>query len=163
MEEILEQNHPKTGEVVIVNAKSDIERKFLHMWAESNGYNHTRFKTDLFEPTTMSRTNCKGKDEDCLCPSPWRYDIYSCDEYEEPFTEIVNTFNAVMIGQILPKLSKFETGKKSKIYTSDNDYSLVNKMPVREIIKMSLIDFPSTIIINSKIYSRHQDKNKIEK
>ncbi|AGC01570.1 hypothetical protein H012_gp896 [Acanthamoeba polyphaga moumouvirus] len=164
MEKILEINRPKVGEVIIVNAKSNFERKILHMWAELNEYNHTRFKTDLFESTTMSRTNCKckNKSRDCLCPFPWKYDIYNDDEYEEPYTERVNTFNAVMIGNVLPKLSKLETGKKSKPPINDNDQYLINKIPIREVIKMNLDKFTPTIVLNGKSYSRNQDKNKYD-
>ncbi|AVL94450.1 hypothetical protein ma63 [Moumouvirus australiensis] len=132
MDKLLELNYPQINEVIIVNAKSSFERKNLHVWAKSNGFNHTRFKTDLFGPTKMSRTNCKSKSEDCLCPSPWKYDIYNCDEHEEPFTETINTFNAVMIGNKLPKLSKLEVGKKSKTpYNENDDKYSINKLPIR--------------------------------
>ena len=156
---VLESNRPKSGQVLVVNAKSNTERRAFHIWARKNGLKHSKFKTSIFDPTEMYRTNCGEKNCDCLCPSPWIYTINSTREYEEPFTEYVNTFNAVIIGPVLPALSKMEIGKREKPWHgSIDDEDLVDAIPVRKIVIMNVEDFAPEIFIGGKTYSRHQNK-----
>jgi hypothetical protein len=177
MIKILDENAPKDGQILLVQALTGIERKAFHAWAEEKNYKHCSIKTDQFEPNTLYY--CKECKRTYYCEEMSIYLDWSttfpghcygstvkCREcnsyydYDDPHSDINNRgegFNAVFIGHIIPLLSKRETRKharKRPIVKSDNDLNLLNKIGYREIIVMQIEDFGGVFEKKGRKYPR---------
>ena len=158
MEQILNNNKPNDGELLMVEARSGIERARIHAWAERNGYLSTRYKTKHFDDNELYHCNdCHFSSyyDECItyddygscfgvfyghvvkCPCGetwWRYD--STDNGLRKS----DTVNAVLIGKSLPAHSKshIRNRKHPTKKPHDEDYYDVSKLPIRNYKKLLL-------------------------
>lgn len=162
MKNILEENMPKDGEVLLVHAKTGTERKAFHLWAKSKNLDHCAIKTDHFEPAYLYRCKvCQRTyyDEEMCFSADWsmidpgicfgsiikcRFCDSSVDtEYmgdpEEDIKALGSGFNAVIIGKVLPEFPKGKVRKHKKISAEEN--GLLDKIGERKIKILPLSSF----------------------
>lgn len=156
--------HPKFNEVLLIETKGGMERRIVHEWAVDHSYQHCSIITDKFDTNLIYK-----------CPECFKFfyandmvDDYQDNEsgYCQDCKKYYNVkelkgkicFNAVMVGQYLPFLSKRETRIKSKKSTH-NKKTFRNFPDNRKILRMSYREFGSSLYLNDQYYQRNLNKN----
>lgn len=163
----LESHRPRSGQLLLVNAETGMERKAIHVWAGDNGYRSESAKTNYFEPVTIFHCyECKknfygsemSRREDFLfvvlgwsfgvtiqCPDCGVFYYPDDDDDDLDVKRKGSCFNTVIIGRELPQMSKKISRKHSKRVPKPNDQDrrLVDELEEREIKVLSLTEFES--------------------
>ena len=130
MKDILDQKVLKNGEILLIKAKTGIERKAFHAWAESKNYEHCAIKTSHFDPNIAYYCKvCKKTyyEEEMNTYLDWSTTFpghcygsiikcWECDSWYDPddpeYSDIKcngECTNAVLVGKTLHTLSKRKT------------------------------------------------------
>lgn len=164
---ILNENIPSDGNIIVINVKSGKDRCAFYTWADYHGLNHCPCETILFEPTYIYHCEECGKssyDNEVSHSTDWSTinpgvsygEFIQCPNYCETYYHTRDSiddtdsggikkhkvFNAVVIGKCLPKIPKTKT-KRVKKYINGNeiDVDILYNIPDCDFKIMNINDF----------------------
>ncbi|ANB50254.1 hypothetical protein [Powai lake megavirus] len=164
---ILNENIPDDGKIIVINVKSGKDRRAFYTWADYHGLNHCPCKTKLFEPTHIYYCEECGRssyDNEVYRSTDWSTinpgasygEFIQCPNYCETYYHTPDSiddpdyggikkhtvFNAVVIGKYLPKIPKTKTKRVKKyINRNDIDLNLLNNIPDCDFKIININDF----------------------
>ncbi|AGC02409.1 hypothetical protein H012_gp039 [Acanthamoeba polyphaga moumouvirus] len=185
MLDLLNNNIPKSGELLIVNARTGKDRRAFYTWAEENGFRCCPAKITMFKPTYIyecCECGVSHYDEEMRYENDWStinpgvcYGVFircpnGCDtlfdpsEEDEEYNDIKKreAFNAVIIGKTLPLIPKKDTKKKKYIGHGKIDTELIHTIPKRDLQIIKFTEF-SDYTIKHENYNRQRDNNHVYK
>ncbi|AFX92149.1 hypothetical protein CE11_00117 [Megavirus courdo11] len=164
---ILNENIPSDGNIIVINVKSGKDRCAFYTWADYHGLNHCPCETILFEPTYIYHCEECGKSsydnevshstdwstinqgvsygEFIQCPNYCKTYYHTQDSIDDPDSGGIKrhkVFNAVVIGKCLPKIPKTKTKRVKKYINRNNvDVNILNNIPDSDFKIMNVNDF----------------------
>nr|URM62484.1 intein containing dna directed rna polymerase subunit 2 [Mimivirus sp.] len=164
---ILNENIPSDGNIIVINVKSGKDRCAFYTWADYHGLNHCPCETILFEPTYIYHCEECGKSsydnevshstdwstinpgvsygEFIQCPNYCETYYHTRDSIDDPNSGGIKrhkVFNTVVIGKCLPKIPKTKTKRVKKyINRNDVDLNILNNIPDCDFKIMNINDF----------------------
>lgn len=157
MWDILENNIPKKGEILIVQANNGIERRLIHRWAEHKGLKSIASRIDAFPEVygwkckecdcvyynnEVHSTSDWGTRGQCFgsiikCPVCYEDSTYSTDDAYDPVWDTIkpirNMINSVAIGESVDYLKKvLNKGRRKKKKKYEVDHSSITEEKLKE-------------------------------
>lgn len=183
MLDILNNNIPKSSELLIVNARTGKDRRAFYTWAEEKGFRCCPAKITMFESTYIYECYECGEshyDEEMRYENDWSsinpgvcYGVFvrcpnGCDTLfdssseDDEYNDIKKreVFNAVIIGEILPLIPKKDTKRKKYIGHEKVDKELIHTIPKRDFQVINFNEF-SKYTIKRENYNRQCDNNSV--